>query len=90
MNIHKNARLTPIGRERIARQIEGGQTPKAVAGTAGVCPRTVRKWVAHFKAEGRAGLIDRSSRPKRVWRYTRVSSRDGTSLRSTSACSTPS
>ena len=45
MNIHKNAGLTPSGRERIVRQIESGQTPKAVAEAAGVCPRTVRKWV---------------------------------------------
>ena len=42
MNIHKNAGLTPSGRERIVRQIESGQTPKAVAEAAGVCPRTVR------------------------------------------------
>jgi hypothetical protein len=27
MNVHKNARLTPRGRERIVRQVEGGQTP---------------------------------------------------------------
>ena len=39
MNIHKNARLTPIGRERIVRQVLSGQTPKAVAEAAGVCPR---------------------------------------------------
>jgi hypothetical protein len=31
MNIHKNARLTPIGRERIVMQVEGGQTPQAAA-----------------------------------------------------------
>jgi hypothetical protein len=31
MNIHKNARLTPSGRERIVRQVESGQAPKAVA-----------------------------------------------------------
>ena len=31
MNIHKNARLTPHGRERIVRQIESGQTPEAAA-----------------------------------------------------------
>src|SRR5258708_10486887 len=37
---------------------------------AGVCPRTVRKWVARFKTEGRAGLMDRSSRPKRLYRPT--------------------
>ena len=66
MNIHKNARLTPIGRERIARQIESGQTPEAAARAAGVCPRTARKWWARFKAEGVEGLRDRSSRPKRL------------------------
>ena len=67
MNIHQNARLTPIGRERIVRAVlGGGQTPQAAARAAGVCPRTARKWVARFKAEGVAGLADRSSRPKRL------------------------
>ena len=61
--MHQNARLTPHGRELIARQIESGQTPEAAARAAGVCPRTARKWVARFKAEGVAGLKDRSSRP---------------------------
>jgi transposase len=28
------------------------QTTQAAAQAAGVCPRTVRKWVARFKAEG--------------------------------------
>ena len=31
MNIHKNAQLTPSGRERVVRQVESGQTPQAVA-----------------------------------------------------------
>ncbi|NJO54107.1 MAG: IS481 family transposase [Bacteroidales bacterium] len=70
MNIHKNARLTPFGRERLVQAVLSGQTPKAVSQAAGVCPRTVRKWVARFKAEGRAGLIDRSSRPQRLYRPT--------------------
>jgi transposase InsO family protein len=66
MNIHKNARLTPHGRELLVRQIESGQTPEAAARVAGVCPRTARKWVARFKAEGIEGLKDRSSRPHRL------------------------
>jgi transposase InsO family protein len=67
MNIHQNARLTPIGRERIVRAIlEGGQTPQTAARAAGVCPRTARKWVERFKTEGLAGLGDRSSRPRRL------------------------
>lgn len=72
MNIHKNARLTPIGRERLVQAVLSGQTPEAAAHAAGVCPRTARKWIARFKAEGRAGLMDRSSRPKRLYRPTPV------------------
>jgi transposase InsO family protein len=70
MNIHKNARLTPYGRELIVRQIESGQTPEAAARAAGVCPRTARKWLARFKAEGIEGLKDRSSRPHRLRKPT--------------------
>ena len=70
MNIHKNARLTPRGREQIVEQVERGLTPKAVSEAVGVCPRTVRKWVARYRAEGRAGLADRSSRPQRLYRPT--------------------
>jgi transposase InsO family protein len=35
-----------------------------------VCPRTAYKWLARFKAEGAAGLADRSSRPRRLRRPT--------------------
>lgn len=70
MNIHKNARLTPFGRERLVLAILGGQTREAAAEAAGVCVRTARKWVERFKAEGLAGLQDRSSRPKRLYRPT--------------------
>src|ERR1700757_4100004 len=70
MNVHKNARLTPRGRERIVRQLESGGGPKPVAEAAGVCPRTVRKWVDRYHREGLAGLQDRSSRPHRLRRPT--------------------
>jgi transposase InsO family protein len=70
MNIHKNARLTPSGRERIAQQIVSGQRPAAIAEAAGVCPRTIRKWVERYRREGVAGLKDRSSRPHRLYRPT--------------------
>jgi transposase InsO family protein len=66
MDIHKNARLTPLGRERMVNMVLSGQTPKAVSEAVGVCPRTVRKWVDRFTAEGLAGLQDRSSRPDRL------------------------
>ena len=70
MNIHKNARTTPLGREAIVGRVLSGQTPQAAARAAGVCPRTVRKWLARFHAEGVAGLADRSSRPHRLHRPT--------------------
>ena len=67
MDVHKNARLTPTGREIMVRRVvEGGQTPEALSAAVGVCPRTVRKWVKRFRAEGLAGLQDRSSRPHRL------------------------
>jgi transposase InsO family protein len=72
MNIHKNAHLTPLGRERLARMVLSGQTPEAAARAVGVCPRTARKWVARFKAEGSQGLRDRSSRPRRLRRPTGI------------------
>ena len=68
MNIHKNARLTRHGRERIVRLTESGQTPKAIATAVGVCPRTVRKWLERYAQEGPGGLLDRSSRPHRLRR----------------------
>jgi transposase-like protein len=63
MNMRKNARLTPRSRERIVRQVASGQTPEAIVQAAGVCPRTVRKWVDRYRHEGLAELQDRSSRP---------------------------
>ena len=70
MDIHKNARLTPLGREHMVSLVLGGQTPKAVSKAVGVCPRTVRKWVDRYQAEGLAGLQDRRSRPHRLHRPT--------------------
>ena len=66
MNMHKNARLTPRGRERMVRMVLNGRTPEEAAQDAGVCPRTARKWLSRFKAEDVAGLQDRSSRPSKL------------------------
>ena len=70
MNVHKNARLTPRGREWIVELAASGQTPKPIAQAVGVCPRTVRKWLKRCESEGLAGLQDRSSRPRRLRRPT--------------------
>ena len=65
MNIDKNARLTPVGREEMARAVLSGRVSKAQAARDyGVTPKIVSRWTARFGAEGRAGMADRSSRPK--------------------------
>jgi len=54
----------------MVKLVLGGQTPQAVSEAVGVCPRTVRKWVARYREEGPPGLQDRSSRPKRLHQPT--------------------
>ena len=68
MDVHKNAPLTPAGRERMVGRVIAGQSPKRVAAAFGVCIKRVNKWVKRFQAEGAAGLVDRSSRPHRFHR----------------------
>jgi len=67
MNVHKNARLTPFGRERLVKQVlERVLTPAAASAAAGVSLRTIYKWLSRFRNEGIAGLRDRRSRPRRL------------------------
>jgi len=64
MNSHKNASLTPKGRESMVRAvIDGGLSKAAAAELYRTTPKTVAKWVGRFRAEGVDGLRDRSSRP---------------------------
>ena len=61
---HRNARLTPWARREIVRRVEDlGWSAPAVAEQFGVSRATVYKWLARWRAEGEAGLADRSSRP---------------------------
>ncbi|WP_432941056.1 IS481 family transposase [Kribbella sp. CA-253562] len=63
---HVNAALTPRARLRLARLIvEQGWTYSAAATMFMVAPRTARKWAERYRAEGAAGMADRSSRPRR-------------------------
>ncbi len=65
MNIHKNARLTPIRREEMARSVIEGLVSKARAARVyGVSAKIVSRWTGRFLTEGRDGMQDRSSRPK--------------------------
>ena len=67
MNIHKNARLTPIRREEMAVSVIAGQFSRAEAARVfGVSAKIVARWTARFRAEGREGMRDRSSRPKMI------------------------
>ena len=61
---HKNAPLTPKGREATVRSVmEPGSSKAAAARQFNTTPKTVAKWVERFHAEGVSGLRDRSSRP---------------------------
>ena len=64
MNVHKNAPLTPKGREAMVRSVvEGGLSQAGAADLFNTTPKTVAKWVKRFRREGVDGLLDRSSRP---------------------------
>ena len=61
---HANAALTPRARLRLAQLIvDRGWTHAAAAKMFMVAPRTAKKWADRYRAEGPAGMIDRSSRP---------------------------
>ena len=64
MDTHKNARLTPKGREEMVRSVvDGGLSYAAAARKFNTTSKTVGKWVKRFRAKGVEGLRDRSSRP---------------------------
>lgn len=64
---HANAALTPRARLRLAvLVVEQGWTYSAAAKMFMVAPRTAKKWAERYRAEGVAGMTDRSSRPRRI------------------------
>jgi len=65
MNIHSLARTTPASRALIASRREAGIDAAIVAEQFGIDRKTVQKWTKRRREEGDAGLMDRSSRPKR-------------------------
>jgi transposase InsO family protein len=67
MKLHGNAALSWSGRRRLAERVVcEGWTLKAAAAAAGVSVRCARKWVRRYRLEGKRGLFDRSSAPRRV------------------------
>ena len=65
VNVHKNASLTPRGRELLIERIGGGESVAAASAAVGISERTGWKWIGRHRAEGVEGLLDRSSRPHR-------------------------
>ena len=64
METHKNAPVTPKGREVMVRGVvDSGLSKAAVASQFNTTAKTVAKWVQRFRAEGVDGLRDHSSRP---------------------------
>src|SRR4029453_14018499 len=71
MRLHGNARTCLHSRLLIVeRVLEQRWTIAAAARRGGVSERTAAKWLARYRAEGRAGLLDRSSAPRRIPRRT--------------------
>jgi transposase len=67
MKLHANAALSFRQRERmVLRVVEQGWPIAKAAEAAEVSGRTCSKWVVRYRAEGLAGLADRSSAPRRV------------------------
>jgi len=77
---HRNARLTVHGRAVLVERVLSGRPVAHVAAELGVSRATGYKWLARYRLEGPAGLVDRSSyagninsgrtgsRPWSVWR----------------------
>ena len=65
MHCHANARLTPRGRAEIFAAVEAGMNVAAACLAFRMSRRCYYRWLPRWRAQGEAGLIDRSSRPHR-------------------------
>jgi transposase InsO family protein len=62
--MHRNAKLTPLGRRTLIERIQRGRPVAHVADEMGISRATAYKWWARFRHHSWAGLEDRSSRPR--------------------------
>lgn len=68
---HANAQLTPAGRLRLAQLVvDKGWTLRRAAERWNCSVTTAKRWADRYRAFGRAGMVDRSSRPKTSPRRT--------------------
>ena len=71
MRIHANARTCPNSRKLLVKRVEEENWSLMMAAeAAGISERSARKWLGRWRAEGEAGLLDRSSAPRRRPRRT--------------------
>jgi transposase InsO family protein len=62
---HPRARLTVFGRQLLIARVDAGWPAAHVAEQLGISRATAYKWIRRHRAEGPAGLADRTSRPRR-------------------------
>ena len=63
---HRNAPLTPTGRLRLARCIvDDGWPLRRAADRFDVSVTTAQRWARRYRQHGQAGMVDRTSRPRR-------------------------
>jgi transposase InsO family protein len=72
MNLHSKARTCPASRALLVERMTcAAWSADQAAAALGITSRTAFKWLARYRGEGAAGLLDRSSRPRHLARLTR-------------------
>ena len=66
MKLHANARTCPKSRQLLVDRVGAGWSVMEAAAAAGNTDRSARRWLARWRDQGPAGLLDRSSVPRRI------------------------
>ena len=66
MRIHSNAKTTPVSRAAMIARRSEGWTVGMIGAAYDVSDATVHKWLRRYAQGGKAGLMDRDSRPHRL------------------------
>jgi transposase InsO family protein len=69
---HSRAKLNAFGRALLIARIESGWRVRAAAGAVGISRQRAYVLLARFRNEGQAAFVQRSSRPQRSPRRTRL------------------